>query len=203
VHLFVADLSGLVHHHHRARRHLLPRQKFRNGLGIVKTLFQIQRLLALRCDDKAVNPNGRIELKDGRILPENYREFVRGYAITSYGSQGKTVEHVLFSDSTIKAATNNQQWLVTISRGTRAVKIFTPSKEQLRENVSRLGDRELAIEFSKQNSKQRMPVPIRKYINGLIESRRPQATQTPIEKIDLWKPNLTPRQTQRMSARRI
>jgi hypothetical protein len=32
------------------------------------------------------------------------------YAVTSYGSQGKTVDHVLFSDSTIKAATNAQQW---------------------------------------------------------------------------------------------
>jgi hypothetical protein len=109
----------------------------------------------------------------------------------------------LFSDSTIKAATNNQQWLVTISRGTRAVKIFTPDKEQLRENVSRLGNRELAIEFSQQKSMPRMPVPVRRYINGLIESRRPQVPQIPIEKIDLWKPNLTPRQTQRMSARRI
>ncbi|HEX5398992.1 MAG TPA: MobF family relaxase, partial [Verrucomicrobiae bacterium] len=154
---------------------------------------------------KAVNPNGRIELKDGRVLPDNYREFVRGYAITSYGSQGKTVEHVLFSDSTVKAATNNQQWLVTISRGTRAVKIFTPNKEQLRENVSRLGDRELAIEFTERDTPQarRMPPPVHKYINGLIQSRRPQVKQTPIEKIDLWKPNLTQRQTQRMSARRI
>lgn len=90
---------------------------------------------------------GCIRLSDGRTLPTNYREFVRGYAVTSYGSQGKTVEHVLFSDSAVKAATNNQQWLVTISRGTRGVKIFTQDKEQLRENVSRLGDRELAIEL--------------------------------------------------------
>ena len=29
----------------------------------------------------------------------DYRQFVRGYAVTSYGSQGKTVDHVLFSDS--------------------------------------------------------------------------------------------------------
>lgn len=154
---------------------------------------------------KAVNPNGRIELKDGRVLPDNYREFVRGYAITSYGSQGKTVEHVLFSDSTVKAATNNQQWLVTISRGTKAVKIFTPDKEQLRKNVGRLGDRELALEFTKQDTAQarRMLLPVRKYINGLIESRRPQVKQTPIEKIDLWKPNLTQRPTQRMRAQRI
>jgi hypothetical protein len=154
---------------------------------------------------KTVKPNGQIELKDGRVLPDNYREFVRGYAITSYGSQGKTVQHVLFSDSTVKAATNNQQWLVTISRGTRAVKIFTPDKAQLRENVSRLGDRELAIEFAGQESPQsrRVPPPIRKYINGLIQSRRPQVAQLPIEKIDLWKPNLTQKPTQRMRAQRI
>ena len=150
---------------------------------------------------KAVNSNGRIELKDGRILPEKYREFVRGYAITSYGSQGKTVEHVLFSDSSVKAATNNQQWLVTISRGTRAVKIFTPDKVQLRENVSRLGDRELAIEFARQDSAQarRVPPPIRKYIAGLIQSRRSETVQQKIENIDLWKhkqiPRMTPQRT--------
>jgi conjugative relaxase-like TrwC/TraI family protein len=151
----------------------------------------------------AIHSNGHIKLKDGRVLPHNYREFVRGYAITSYGSQGKTVQHVLFSDSTVKAATNNQQWLVTISRGTRAVRIFTPNKEQLRENVSRLGDRELAIEFTRQDSIRRVPLPVRKYINHLIESRRPQAVQNPIEKIDLWKPNLTQRQIQRTRRMRI
>ena len=153
-----------------------------------------------------VNRKGQIQLKDGRVLPENYREFVRGYAITSYGSQGKTVEHVLFSDSSVKAATNNQQWLVTISRGTRAVKIFTQDKAQLRENVGRLGDRELAIEFANQDSAQarRVPPPIRKYINGLIQSRRSESAQIPIEKIDLWNPKLAPQMTpQRMHRPRI
>ena len=152
----------------------------------------------------SVNSKGQIQLKDGRTLPENYREFVRGYAITSYGSQGKTVEHVLFSDSSVKAATNNQQWLVTISRGTRAVKIFTQDKAQLRENVSRLGDRELAIEFAERNSApaRRVPPPVLKYINGLIQSRRAQPVQPPIEKIDLWKPSITP-QTKIQPAHRI
>jgi len=154
----------------------------------------------------SINLKGEIHLKDGRTLPKNYRQFVRGYAVTSYGSQGKTVEHVLFSDSSVKAATNNQQWLVTISRGTRAVKIFTSDKTQLRENVSRLGDRELAIEFAKQNPTQlrRVPPPIRKYIAGLIQSRRSESAQIPIEKIDLWRPKLAHRMTQqRTHGRRI
>jgi conjugative relaxase-like TrwC/TraI family protein len=147
---------------------------------------------------KAVNTNGQIELKDGRILPDKYREFTRGYAVTSYGSQGKTVQHVLFSDSSVKAATNNQQWLVTISRGTRAVKIFTPDKSQLRENVSRLGDRELAIEFVRNDASQsrNMLPPIRNYIAKFIQKRRSQAARIPIEKIDLWKPKFVHQMTQ-------
>src|SRR5206468_4929318 len=66
----------------------------------------------------------------------------------SYGSQGKDVDYVLFSDSMIKAATNDQQWYVTISRGRKGIRIFTPDKAQLRENVIRSGQRKLALELS-------------------------------------------------------
>ncbi|HAK06171.1 MAG TPA: conjugal transfer protein, partial [Spartobacteria bacterium] len=59
-----------------------------------------------------IKSNGAIRLADGRVLPPHYRQFLRGYAVTSYGSQGKTVDHVLFSDSAIRAATNAQQWYV-------------------------------------------------------------------------------------------
>jgi hypothetical protein len=97
---------------------------------------------------KAMRPDGRIQLVDGRVLDKEFREFLPGYAVTSYGSQGKTVDYVLFSDSTIKAATNAQQWYVTISRGRRGIRIFTPDKEQLRENIARSGHRPLAMELA-------------------------------------------------------
>jgi conjugative relaxase-like TrwC/TraI family protein len=97
---------------------------------------------------KSVRADGGIELSDGRVLDSSFREFLPGYAVTSYGSQGKTVDYVLFSDSTIKAATNAQQWYVTISRGRRGIRIFTPDKRQLRENVTRSGHRPLAMEFT-------------------------------------------------------
>lgn len=97
---------------------------------------------------KSVHADGSVELTDGRVLDTSYREFLPGYAITSYGSQGKTVDYVLFSDSTIKAATNAQQWYVSISRGRRGIRIFTPDKEQLRENVARSGQRPLALELA-------------------------------------------------------
>jgi ATP-dependent exoDNAse (exonuclease V) alpha subunit len=105
--------------------------------------------------------DGRIKLRDGRTLPKDYRQFVRGFAITSYGSQGKTVDHVLFSDSAIKAATNQQQWYVTISRGRKGITIFTSDKVQLRENILRSGDRELAIDLVEQRQLRRLGIPRR------------------------------------------
>jgi ATP-dependent exoDNAse (exonuclease V) alpha subunit len=97
---------------------------------------------------KSVRADGGVELTDGRVLDKSFREFLPGYAVTSYGSQGKTVDYVLFSDSTVKSATNAQQWYVTISRGRRGIRIFTPDKQQLRENVTRSGHRPLAMEFA-------------------------------------------------------
>ena len=96
---------------------------------------------------KEIHPDGRIALDDGRTLPKHYRQFVRGYAVTSYAAQGKTVDYVLFSDSAVRAATNQNQWYVTISRGRKGVKIFTADKFQLRENVARSGDRALALDM--------------------------------------------------------
>jgi conjugative relaxase-like TrwC/TraI family protein len=96
---------------------------------------------------KQIHADGRIALKDGRVLPKNYRQFMRGYAVTSYAAQGKTVDYVLFSDSAVKAATNEQQWYVTISRGRKGVKVFTADKIQLRQNVARSGNRTLAMDM--------------------------------------------------------
>jgi conjugative relaxase-like TrwC/TraI family protein len=96
---------------------------------------------------KQVRADGRIDLADGRTLDTSFREFLPGYAVTSYGSQGKTVDCVLFSDSAVRAATDRRQWYVTISRGRRGIRIFTPDKEQLRENVIRSGDQPLALDL--------------------------------------------------------
>src|SRR3989440_10256930 len=73
-----------------------------------------------------IKPSGAIRLEDGRVLPSTYRQFVRGYAVTSYGSQGKKVDHVLFSDSAVRAATNEQQRYVTISTCRKSIQIITP-----------------------------------------------------------------------------
>ena len=96
----------------------------------------------------AVLQDGSIRLDDGRTLPPDYRQFQRGYAVTSYGSQGKTVDHVLFADAADGAATNAQQWYVTISRGRKSIQIYTTDREQLRQAIARSGERELALDLA-------------------------------------------------------
>jgi hypothetical protein len=108
----------------------------------------------------AIRPSGEIELEDGRVLPAYYRQFVHGYAVTSYSSQGKTVDHVVFADSAVKAATDAQQWYVTISRGRKSVQIFTMDKSQLRESVCRSGDRPLALDLQPKVRSRKIRLPI-------------------------------------------
>jgi ATP-dependent exoDNAse (exonuclease V) alpha subunit len=98
-----------------------------NGAALDGSKLANGEIVTVAC----VRANGAIRLDDGRTLPPAYRQFQRGYAVTSYGSQGKTVDHVLFGDAAVRAASNAQQWYVTISRGRKSIQIFTPDKEQL------------------------------------------------------------------------
>lgn len=120
---------------------------------------------------KSIESDGRIQLQDGRTLDANYRQFVRGYAVTSYAAQGKTADFVIFSDSAIRAATNQKQWYVTISRGRRGIEIFTTDKQELRENVARSGNRELAIELTKNIGKSNRWSPSDRRARSVRESR--------------------------------
>ena len=79
-----------------------------------------------------------------KTLAPAQRLLVRGYAVTSYGSQGKTVDTVIMADAASRAATDAHQWYVTISRGRKQVLVFTPDKEALRLQVQQAGERELA-----------------------------------------------------------
>jgi conjugative relaxase-like TrwC/TraI family protein len=120
----------------------------------------------------AIKPNGAIRLQDGRVLPPQYRQFVRGYAVTSYGSQGKTVDHVLFADAAVRAASNAQQWYVTISRGRKSIRIFTPDKQELQRAIARSGERELALDLVRPKRRQRFARVVRSAHRGRNFARR-------------------------------
>lgn len=100
---------------------------------------------------RALHSSGEIavECHDGstKTLSAAQRLFNRGYAVTSYASQGKTVDTVIFSDAANRAATNENQWYVTISRGRKRVVVFTSDKATLQENARRLAPRPLALDL--------------------------------------------------------
>ena len=88
-------------------------------------------------------------LADGRVIPENYRTFTHGYAVTSHAAQGKTVDEVLVvASSRSLPAINQQQFYVSISRGRERCRVFTDDAEMLRSHVTRSSARLAAVEVS-------------------------------------------------------
>lgn len=92
-----------------------------------------------------VDRRGRIELSDGRKLPENYQHFDYGYAVTAHRSQGKSVDAVVISGDAMK----KELFYVAASRGRESVKVITSDKELLRESVARSGERKSASELAR------------------------------------------------------
>ncbi len=101
---------------------------------------------------KRMLKDGRIRVRDdsgvSKTLTPSQRMFVPGYAVTSYASQGKTVDTVLaaFGErDAMPVSTNGQQWYVAISRARKKVLVLTEDKEALRLCVERESDREAAL----------------------------------------------------------
>ena len=98
---------------------------------------------------RRIGADGALVIEDDagvrKTLAPQQRLFTRGYAVTSYASQGKTVDTVLFADSSNRTATNANQWYVAISRGRKRVIVFTSDKEALRANIRRNAGRDLAL----------------------------------------------------------
>jgi conjugative relaxase-like TrwC/TraI family protein len=88
-----------------------------------------------------------VMLADGRVIPENYRTFTHGYAVTSHAAQGKTVDEVLVVASARSLpAVHQEQFYVSISRGRERCQIFTDDAELLRSHVTRSSARLAAVE---------------------------------------------------------
>ena len=118
-----------------------------NGRSVEGAALHNGELVTVR----RVHKDGAIAVTDeaGRrkSLAPTQRLFVRGHAVTSYASQGKTVDTVLFADAAHRGATNAHQWYVTISRGRKRVVVFTSDKSELRANIQQAGTRALALDL--------------------------------------------------------
>ncbi|MBW4027851.1 MAG: hypothetical protein HIU93_10660 [Acidobacteria bacterium] len=91
---------------------------------------------------------GIINLEDGRSVPENYREFTHGYAVTAHRSQGKTVDQVIISADTMK----QELFYVAASRGREGIAIITSDVQRLGESLGISMARPSAIELANEIS---------------------------------------------------
>ena len=107
------------------------RKRFING--------ELVEVLAIQGDS--------VVLADGRVIPQNYRTFTHGYAVTSHAAQGKTVDEVLVvASSRSLPAINQQQFYVSISRGRELAKFSQMTADMLRSHVTHSSARLAAME---------------------------------------------------------
>jgi hypothetical protein len=93
---------------------------------------------------------GDIRLENGKLLPKNWGHMQLGYVDTSYASQGKTTDRVFISvGNESLPATNQQRWYVSASRGREQAKLYVDSKEDVRNAISRTGERLSAVELTR------------------------------------------------------
>lgn len=86
-------------------------------------------------------------------LRKDHGHISHAHCITSYNSQGKTVDEVLIAQPAATfSASDAKQFYVSVSRGKDRARIYTDDKEGLLEKVRQAGDRQSAIELvSKHN----------------------------------------------------
>jgi conjugative relaxase-like TrwC/TraI family protein len=92
-----------------------------------------------------IDEQGRFRLQDGRALPENYKQFTHGYAVTAHRSQGKSVDAVVISADGMR----KELFYVAASRGRESITVVTSDIDLLRESVARSVARQSASELSR------------------------------------------------------
>ncbi|HKV81568.1 MAG TPA: MobF family relaxase [Candidatus Sulfotelmatobacter sp.] len=92
-----------------------------------------------------IDEQGRIHLQDGRCLPENYKQFTHGYAVTAHRSQGKSVDAVVISADAMR----KELFYVAASRGRESITVVTSDRDLLRESVAHSVARQSASELSR------------------------------------------------------
>ena len=119
---------------------------------------------------------GDIKLSNGTTLARDYGNFTSGYVMTSHASQGKTVDKIIISQSSISfRASSKEQFYVSVSRGRQAVSIYTDDKEDLLQAISKSSERKSAIELTSKQAVMDQAVEINR--RGLMHQIRDKAVE--------------------------
>lgn len=95
-----------------------------------------------------ITHDGVIVLDNGWRLDENFKHFEYGYTATSHAAQGRTFDRIFIAQSEMsRGASDMKQFLVSLSRGSKGVKIYTHDIDALRDYVSRERESLMASEL--------------------------------------------------------
>jgi conjugative relaxase-like TrwC/TraI family protein len=96
---------------------------------------------------KEIN-NDSLILEDGRKINQDFKNLDYGYVSTSYGSQGKTCDHVIVAMTNAGGkALSQEQFYVSTSRGREGIDIFVEDKEYIKARIEALGNRPFNLEL--------------------------------------------------------
>jgi hypothetical protein len=103
--------------------------------------------------------NIEVRFDKGRKLSmplSDARKIDLGYASTSHGSQGSTVQHVVMHVDSSRHVdlANIRQWYVGVSRPELDARVYTDSVQGMRRAVARKQEKELALDVVKQQPRQ-------------------------------------------------
>lgn len=103
-----------------------------------------------------------VTLRADRIItfnPERFPHLDHGYAVTSYSSQGKTMDRVLVNAETTETdlLVNQRMAYVAVSRARLDARIYTDSAADLGSALARRKDKSMALEALNQSSLGAMP----------------------------------------------
>jgi conjugative relaxase-like TrwC/TraI family protein len=93
-----------------------------------------------------VDPQGRIHLADGRVLPVDYRQMKHGYAVTAQRSQSGTVDAVIVTADQMEG----RLFYTAVTRGRELVKVLTSDLTRLKASVMGDDTRQSATELARE-----------------------------------------------------
>lgn len=116
---------------------------------------------------KGFTEKGDLILNNDWVVSKDYGHVTHGYVVTSYASQGKSVDRVLIGQSAASfTASSREQFYVSVSRGKECATVFTNCKLSLLEAVKREEEKLTATELVRHRERERGLAIIRGGLTG-------------------------------------
>jgi conjugative relaxase-like TrwC/TraI family protein len=93
-------------------------------------------------------PGGDIRLSNGWVIGQDFGHLTHAYVVTSWASQGTTVDRVFIAQSSRSfAASSREQFYVSASRARESLTLYTDTLDGLRDAVDQADHRTTAMEL--------------------------------------------------------